>query len=69
MITSILVILKPTVLYAQNIILQFVSMFGVIISIICLFVCISTTRREVPRNMKPNSEKYLVLHQKGKLTP
>jgi hypothetical protein len=27
------------------------------------------TRSEVARNLKPNSEKYLVLHQKGKLCP
>jgi hypothetical protein len=46
-------------------------MFGVMlfVFIICLFVCIATSRSEVTRNLKPNFEKYLELHQKGKLCP
>jgi hypothetical protein len=46
-------------------------MFDVMLflSIVCLSVCIATSRSEVTRNLKTKLEKYLELHQKGKLCP
>jgi hypothetical protein len=51
--------------------MQFNSMFccNVIVSIICLFVCIATSRSEVTRNLKPNfgeAAEPLDLQVKGK---
>jgi hypothetical protein len=42
---------------------------NVTIPIICLIVCIATSSSEVTRNLKTKLEKYLELHQKGKLCP
>jgi hypothetical protein len=42
---------------------------NVIISIIYLIVCIVRSRSEVTWNLKTKLEKYLELHQKGKLCP
>jgi hypothetical protein len=40
---------------------------NVIILIICLIIGIATSSSEVTRNLKTNLEKYMELHQKGKL--
>jgi hypothetical protein len=49
----------------------FVSIFGVMLflPITCLFVCIAVNKSKVTRKLKLQMEKYLELHQKGKLYP
>jgi hypothetical protein len=46
-------------------------MFGVMLFlfIVCLYVCFAANRSEVTRSPKIKLEKFLELHQKGKLCP